>query len=268
MIRIFQIIVFSGTITLLTGCNAHQKDVPIWEQVKIGNLAPAHNAERPAARRLKTINFNVYIFDLPAENVGALEAVWQSLHTKPLQFNDYEAFGANSFSAGFGQLPIWNEIADLLRAAGAKKAETITLLLSDGRADNIAIAGLAGEQTIFYISTAGSMEGVTVEPGALALRIKAEKIPSERGVCNVHIVPVSSPLIKTPFLQPNADAKSGEFHFTSAGFRLKISPGEFFLLGPQKYISNQITLGGLLFSKPGRKPAVRIFLFICTGIND
>ncbi|RKY25140.1 MAG: hypothetical protein DRP62_02005 [Planctomycetota bacterium] len=268
MICVLRIIAFSCTITLLAGCNGTEKDVPIWEHVKISDLATAHTAEHPGSQSLKTINFDVYIFELPVENIGALDGIWRTLYTKPLRFNDYDAFCANSFSVGFGQLPIWNEIADLLRTAGAKKAETVTLLLSDGLANDIAIAGLADEQTIFYISTAGSMEGATVGPGTVALRIKAEKIPGARGVCNVHLVPVSLPLRKTSLTQANASIKSGEFHFTSAGFRLKMGPGDFFLFGPGKYINNQITLGGSLFNKPGRKPAVRVFMFICTGIND
>ena len=268
MIHVLRIMVFSCTITLLAGCSASKKDVPIWEHVKISDLATAHTAEHPGSQLLKTINFDVYIFELPAGSISVLDDVWPMLHKKQLRFNDYDAFCANSFSVGFGQLQIWNEIADLLRTAGAKKAETVTLLLSDGRADDIVIAGLAGEQTIFYISTAGSMEGATVGPGTFALRIKAEKIPAARGVCNVHLVPVSLPLVKTSLTQSDAHIKSGEFRFTSAGFRLKMGPGDFFLLGPGKYISNQITLGGSLFNKPGRKPAVRVFMFICTRVTD
>jgi hypothetical protein len=231
-------------------------------------LAPSHNTKHPAAQLLKTINFNIYIFEIPAENISVLDSVWQSLYTKPLQFNNYEAFGANSFSVGFGQLQMWNKIADLLRTAGAEKAETVALLLSDGQADDIVITGLASEQSIFYISTAGSVEGTTSGPGILALRIKADKIPGARGVCNVYVLPVSSPLTKSPIPQLSTGAEYGEFHFTSAGFRLKMSPNDFFLLGPEKYISNQITLGGLLFNVPGRKPVARMFLFICTRIND
>ena len=59
-------------------------------------------------------------------------------------------------------------------------------------------------------------------------------------------------------------------------------PDDLVFLGPKEYISDQIALGGLFFSNPEgslflgttehkvpeRKPAVRIFLLVCTGVND
>lgn len=267
MIRFFQIAVFSCLALLLTGCNAPEESEPIWEQVKITDIAPAHNGKQPDSQLLKTINFNVYIFEMPAENISTLNDVWQMLYTKPLRFNDYDAFVANSFSVGFGEAQMWDKIADLLRAAGAKQVKTVSLLLLDGQASDLAIAGLGNKQTIFYISTDGSMEGATIGPGNLALRIKAEKIPGLRGVCNVDVQPVFSLPVRSSIPQLAAREKLGEFLFDAAGFRLKMSPGNFVFLGPEKYSSDQITLGSLFFSRPGPRPVVRTFLFVCTRIN-
>ena len=268
MTRVFQIAVLSCAGFLLIGCNGPEKTDALWERVKITDIAPSHSDKQAGPQLLKTIDFGIYIFEIPAENVSALDDAWQALHTKPLRFNDYDAFCANSFVVGFGQVQMWNKIADLLRVAGSRKVETVSLLLSDGQAQHIDITGLDSEQTIFYISTGGSMEGVTVGPGELALGIKAEKIPGSRGVCNVDAQPVFSSPIRSSIPQLAARAKSDDFFFTSAGFKLKMSPGDFVLLGPGKYISNQITLGGLFFSRPGRWPVVRVYLIVCTGISD
>jgi hypothetical protein len=57
-----------------------------------------------------------------------------------------------------------------------------------------------------------------------------------------------------------------------------MGPGDFILLGPKEYVNDQTALGGLFFSNPEgsfffsetertpfeRKPAVRIFLLVCT----
>jgi hypothetical protein len=57
-----------------------------------------------------------------------------------------------------------------------------------------------------------------------------------------------------------------------------MGPGDFILLGPKEYVSDQTALGGLFFSNPEgsfffsetertpleRKPAVRLFLLVCT----
>jgi hypothetical protein len=203
---------------------------------------------------------------MPAEDVNVLNYVQQMLYTKPLQFNDREALKANSFSAGFGQIEMWNTIANVLREAGCKHVETVSLLLPDGETNDFTITRLGREQTIFYTSSSGSLEGVTIGPGKLALRIKVEKIPGSRGVCNVSATPVFTPPTLIPQLAGRA--KSNEFFFTSAGFYLKMSPGDFVLLGPEKYIDNQITLGSLFFSNPKPKPTIRMFLLICTRIID
>jgi len=284
--------VASCVATLLTGCNApetsgvaarglvpdvvSEKGRPIWKDTKITDLAASGGGKRPVGQSLMTIDFCVYIFEIPAENISALDDVWQMLHTKPLRFNDYDAFGANSFLVGFGQIQMWNEIRDLLLAAGGKKIETVSLLLSDGQADDLTIAGLDNERTIFYISNAGSMEGLTIGPGKLVLRLKAEKIPGSRGVCNVDVLPVFPSPIKSPVPQLAAREKADEFLFTSAGFGLKMSPGDFIFLGPEKYVSHQITLDSLFFSRPppatsggrpGRRPVIRTYLLVCTKIS-
>jgi len=281
MIRVFQIVVLACLAFCLTGCGAPEKGEPIWQQFKIGDLAPSHSGKRPGGQLLKTANFNVYLFEIPAENIIALNDIWRMLYSKPLQFNNYDAFKANSFLVGFGQAQMWSKIIDLLLAADGKGTERVSLLLPDGRANGLPIARLDNEQTVFYISTEGSMEGASIGPGELTLRMKAEKIPGSKGVCQVSILPVFSPPIMGPIPELVYRAKAGEFPFTSAGFGLKMSPGDLVVLGPEKYIDHQITLGSLFFSRPEgslffsrterkppeRKPAVRIFLLLCTAIN-
>jgi hypothetical protein len=282
MIRAFQIAVLACLPFCLTGCGGPEEKEPIWKQLKIGDLAPSHSGKGPDGQLLKTINFNIYIFEIPAENISALDDVWQMLYPKPLRYNNYDAFKANSFLVGFGQAQMWSKIIDLLLAADGKGTKRVSLLLPDGRANDLPIARLDKEQTISYISSGGSMERATVGPGMVALRLKAVKIPGSKGVCQVSILPVFSPPTRGPIPELVYRAKAGEFPFSSVGFGLKMSPGELVVLGPEKYDSSQITLGSLFFSRPEgnlffsrtgrkppeRKPAVRIFLLLCTGIND
>lgn len=260
--------VFLCTAALLTGCKASVKEKPVQEYLKLSDLAPPSGTKNVADRRLKTINLDIHTFEMPAKNISALNDTWQILYTKPLQFNDIDAFKANSFVAGFGQIRMWNAIGNVLNDAGCKHIETASLLLPDGETSNFTIIRLTRETTVFYTSSTGSLEGVTVGPGNLSLRIKVEKIPGSRGVCKVNALPVFPSLITGPIPQLNEHAKVNEFLFTSTGFNLKMSPGDFVLLGPDKYISHQITLGSLLFSKPKPIPTIRIFLLVCTGIID
>ena len=268
MIRLFQIAVLGCFGLALTGCDSPEKSEPSLQNIKIRDLAPSDSNKQPGRQLLKTINFDVYVFEIPAGNISALDDVWQMLYARPLKFNDYEAFSANSFLVGFGQIQMWNKIRDLLLTANSRKIETVSLLLPDGQTDDLAIAELDNEKTIFYTSTKGSMEGVTLGPGELALRIKAEKIPGERGVCKMSALPVFPSPITSPIRQIEDFAKSGEFLFTPVGFELKMSPGDFVFLGPSRYVSDQITLSSLFFSKPERRAVVRTYLILCTRISD
>ncbi|MHC4458462.1 MAG: hypothetical protein ACYS0I_15525 [Planctomycetota bacterium] len=267
MIRIVKIVGLVCLVLLLACCNGTKESDAIWKDVKITDLVPTHGGQQPDTQLLKTANFGVYIVELPVENISVLADIRQFMHTRPLQFTDYDAFGANSFSAGFGQIHMWDAIRNLLTSADATTIETISVLLPDGQADDVRIAILDTEKTIFYISTDGSVEGITIGPGKIALRITTEKIPGSRGVCNVNIQPVFSPPFSDPIQKLAAPKKSGQFTFTPAGLKSKMGPGDFILLAPKQYIDNQMTLAGLFFSGTGRRATVRVYLLICSMIN-
>ena len=280
MIRIFQIAFLTSLSLLLTGCRSPAEEA-IWERIKITDLVPSDGVEQVNGQRLKTINFNVYIFEIPSDNIGTLEEIWPMVYAQPLQFNNFEAFSANSFLAGFGQIPMWRRISDLLRSADGIQVGTVSLLLPDGRSNDVAVAVLDKEQAIFYFSEKRSMNKAKFEPGQFGLRIQAEKIAGSRGVCSVSVLPVFSLLKRSSLPLLSRREKAGEILFTATGFSLKMSPGDFVLVGPEKYNNSLTTLGGLFFSKPEgslffnelerklpeHKPALRLFLLVCTGIN-
>lgn len=280
MNRWFQIALLSGLVIFSSGCNG-AKEKPIWEQVKIGEIAAKRGEKEPGIRPLKTINFNVHIFEMPAENAGKLRDIRRALYTRPLIFNNHDIFKANLFSVRFGQVKEWDKIRDLLVAAGCERILKVTLLLSDGQPNDLIITGFDDKRTITYIANDGTKDEAEIGPGVIVLRIRADKITGSRGVCKVVAHPV--------FTQPRMPAepqladkvKAREVGFTSAAFGLKMSPNDFVLLSPEKYISDLTILPGLFFTTPQgtvffdeskpkppeRKPSVRVFLIVCTGLN-
>jgi hypothetical protein len=265
MVRFSQILSCIGVVLISTGCTA-KKEKPIWEYVKIGELAPA--TRDMGSQSLGSLDFDVHIMDIPASNIKVLDEVWPMLQTRQLSFSNYEAFKANSFVAGLGQVPMWDTIRKLLISAGAKKLKTVSLLIPDEHFDEIPVAELNKRQTIFYVSGAGSMEGVDIGPGEVVLRIKAGKTPNMRGVCEV----VAEPQYLPPGSDLGTKAKISnelkELVFSSAGFNLKMSPSDFVFLGPSEYVKYQISLGGLFFSRNQPKEIVRIYLIVCTRVNE
>ena len=262
----------------LIGCTAPEEE-PIWKNIKIGDLAPRQDGKPPSSQLIETINFDLHIFEIPTENIDKLDETRKNLYTRPLRFNSLYAFGANSFSVHFGQIRMLDEIYNLLLAANGKILTKVSLMLADGQPESIAITGLDGPRTIFFTSTYGSKEGANVGPGILALRLKTQKIPGLRGVCDVTAYPVySPPMIKSTIPLLNVRTQRREFPFSPAAFGLRMGPGDFILLGPKEYVSDQTALGGLFFSNPEGsfffseterttfkpKPAVRLFLLVCT----
>lgn len=282
MTRLLEIAVFISVVLELAGCNVPQKSKPVWEQAKICDLAPAHGAEQPKEQLLKTINFKVYVFEVPAENISELDNVWRLLpssasaktrktgppYVERLRFDNYDAFSANSFVAATGQIQMQNNIFALLRDAQSKTAEIVSLLLFDGQAQTIDITRLNDEQTVFYATAKGKTEGVTIGPGMLNLQIKAEKIPGLKNMCNVSLQPIFSPPKISPILQLADHVKAKEFPFTCCRFRSRMSPGEFIFLGPEKYTDHQTTLEALFFNRGEREPVIKTFLLLCASIND
>jgi len=281
MIRAFQIAFLSCLGFYMVGCRSSEQSEPKPEQIKIGDIAPSRSDQQPATDLLNTVNFDVYIFEIPAENISKLNDAWQILYLKPLLFTNYNAFRANSFMVRFGQMQIWQRVNDLLRAADGQKIATVSLLLPDGQTNDLIVTELNSKQSISFIAANGSGQGATIGPGNLVLRIKAEKIPEARGVCKLIAYPVFTVPIISSIPELVARAKLREFVFFSAAFGLKMGPGDFVVLAPERYISDQSTLGGLFFSKPEGslffspadprksepKPTAKIFLLVCSRIN-
>lgn len=265
----------------LSGCNQPKDNPPIWEEVKISDLVPTENGKPKFPQKVKTINLDVHIFEVPAENIDKLDKIRKKLYVRPLRLRDYGAFYANSFWIRFGYQRMWNEVYEMLLNADGQRLTRISLMLPDAWPETVTITGSDRPQSIVYTAINGSKEVANVGPGILGLRIRAKAIPTSPGECSVTAYPVFTPPVKSTIPELNAQVKRREFPFTFAAFGLNMRPGQFVVLAPTKYVEDQTTLGGLFFSNPQgtlflgkdntnspeRKPAVRVFLLICTRID-
>jgi hypothetical protein len=281
-------LVLSFLLVWLPGCNESEEKDPLLQDIKLRDLAPSQGPDASGVQLLETVNFNVYVFEIPAPKVNELSAVWQMLGGERVKLRHREAFGANSFLVGFGQGSMLRGVTALLDGADARRVQTVSLLLPDGQSGDLSVARLPRGQTVFFTSPEGSVEGRAVGPGELALRIRADRIPRLRGICDLHADGVYSAPAPGSVPQLAARAKSEEFVFGSVGFGLIMAPGDFFLLGPERYVEDQMTLGSYFFSRPGPTsgkmlwvpplsstqklrpyfgPVARAYMVVCTGIN-
>ena len=275
------ICLLSSVFVFLSGCSEATKEPPVWEKVKISDLAPYEGGQPRPSQKIKTINLDVHVFEIPAENIDELDKIRKKLYIRPLRLRDYGAFHANAFWIRFGRRRMWNDIYQMLLDADGQRVTRISLMLPDAWPETFTITALDRPRSISYIAVNGSEEAAHVGPGVLALRVKAKSIPTSPGECSVTAYPVFTPPVKSSIPELDAQVKRREFPFTVAAFGLNMRPGHFIVLAPTEYVDNQTTLGGLFFSNPQgslffregqsnppeRKPAVRVCLLLCTRID-
>jgi len=238
MIRTFQIAFVACMTFCLIGCKAPEQTDPTLEQIKIADIAPDRKGKMAptpmdigvGAESIKTINFDVYIYEMPAESISQLDALWQALDTKPLRFNSYKAFKGNLFRVGLGRIQMASRIHDLLGAAGGQKMLTVSLLLPPDQTNDLTVVELGRKQTVSYISANRTKEGTAIGPGIIALRVKAERIPESRGACKFVAYPVFTVPLAAPTPELAARRKAREFVFAFAAFGLRMSRGDFVVL--------------------------------------
>jgi hypothetical protein len=271
-----------GTVLGLAGCKPSPKPPdPVWQGEKLGSLAPPPRDRLPPAQFLVTATLDIRILELPADNVDKLEAVWRSLVANPIRLTSYNAFSENSFRILFGKIALLDRIMALLTEAEAQQVTTMALSVTNDPPADLPIAEIPIARPIVFVGTDLSKQTVNVGPGILALRFVAEPNPWVRGVRKIigypaYKVPTSGAI---PELQAQAERR--QFYFAAAAFACEMRPGDLLVLGPERYTGERATLGGLFFNKPdetlffnpnkpkppARRPAVRVYIVVCTGVN-
>lgn len=240
-------LVLTVLVIIITGCAEQQKDPDsaLLQGVKISDLQPSF-----VPQLQPKILFRMYTFDIPAENISFVEDMFKILQTSSMRFVNYDAFRANGFAAGFGQIVIWDELGDKLRKANALGRGTNALTISSDVDDNIDVAGIGQKYTLFYVGTDGTVAGVGLAAGRIAWNIKAQPIAGQRGSAQVWIQPVFKSYKDERIAKLIGKKLSSQIDFESSGFQLVMGEGDFILMGPGQYDS-QLSLDDLSLNLQG-----------------
>jgi hypothetical protein len=236
-------------------------EAPVWENVKYKDLARAKHA--PQSVLEAPLQFNMYIFALPANNFSSVKDVWTTLSTKPIRFMSKDSFGENGFAAGIGKTTQWEPIAKELRAARSKNLKTTDLVMFPGDQEYVSLSKLDAEKNIFYRTQDNQISGATLGPGETLLRLTAVTLPDVRGVCKLTI----EPMFKNAAKSPIAPADANDLAFTSATFSVRMSPGDFILFGPVNFSPQDMTLSSIFFSSPDPL-TMQIYMIVCAGVSN
>ena len=205
---------------------------------------------------------------MPAEHNDVLGDISSILYTQPIQFNNYNSFSDNLFSAGFGRAGQWQEVAEILRESSTKRIELISLIINAGQSEDIMVARLPAKKTIFYKSADGTVQNRVLGPGRIALGIKVETVPGSKGLCGVYFQPLFASPASSKIPQLDARLRENDFAFNHLNFNLRMAPGDLLFLGPEKFVDNQVTLASYFFRRGDVEPVVRMYLIVCTSIKN
>lgn len=268
-----------------TGCETpprQEQEEQIWERIKLRDLAPPGQDEAPRARLLASVHMDVHVIELPSENIEQLDDVWEILSAQSIRMNSYTAFTKNSFRVLYGRVEIWPQILTTLAQAGGKKAAVNSLVLADNETSDLPIAEIPSRRMVSFVGMDLSPQTVNLGPGLLVLRLRPEPLPWGNGARKIIAYPTFTLALTSAISELQERAKKHEFYFAPAACAAPMGPGDLLVLGPDKYTGEQISLGGLFFNDlagslfpdpegrqpPRRKPAVRVYVLICTAIQD
>ena len=283
MRRLLPILVLAFWLIAAAGCKSPPEEREnVWEQAKIGDLAPVTKDGPAKVKFMAAAHMDVHILDLPADNVDELDKLWEVLSAKPVRMNSYNAFTQNGFRVKFGHTDNWLQIESLLAEAGAQRAATTSLMLAENEPTDLPVAHFSHGRRISFISSNLSEEVVNVGPGALVLRLTCEAMPWARGVRKVIAYPSYTLPVTSAISELESRIQKHEFPFASAAFATQMGPGDLLVLAPDRYVNERVSLGGLFFNQPGtclffnaatrkppqRKPAVRVLVLVCTHVRS
>jgi len=271
-----------GLVLGVTGCRSDSKRSSlIWQGEKIGEIAPPPQDRTAPPQYLTTVSLDVHVLEMPADNVEQLKAVWQILSATPIRLSSYNAFSDNSFRLLYGKTEVWPKIQSLLTDADAQPVTTVSLTIADNDMTDLPVTELPLARPITFVATNLSKQTAHVGAGVLALRLVAQPIPWARGVRKIIGFPAYTLPTSGAIPQLQAQVLRREFYFDAAAFACQMGPGDLLVLGPETYTGERSTLGGLFFNTPGealffnvnkpkppqRRPAVRVYVLICTQVS-
>jgi hypothetical protein len=279
MIRLLKILFVCSAIMLPAGCTETQKG-PNMKGIKIGDLAPAGRRVQPKV--LHTTNIEVINYELPAENIASLDGIWRMLDPGSLRYSDSNSFAANGLRAAMGEFATFNKVSEILKSANATKLPVTSLLMSDNQPELLRITRMPNKTIIPYIGRQGAVKNAEVGPGIIGLQILAGQIISSsmsprtdrtsssavsiRQLASIRVTPAI--LAETEGVAPALAERirESDLQINSAGISAIMKPGDFVMLCPREYKPNEITAADRFFTKPGPKPAIRVFLLVCVSI--
>lgn len=276
------------------GCSEPQQTparIPI-KDIKVGDLEPTDPVHLP-----RQIHFRIFSFEVPIDKTSMLQQGFSQFDTGQLRFAEAAAFQANGFLAGFGTRENGNKLSILLEKVQARRKAPRNLLVYDDAGDDFSVTMVNSKEEVSWKGAGGKVAKAVFSAGRFAWMLKAAPVPNIRGVAEVRILPVYR--MGRDNLLSHLARMSSYTPFDVGAFELRMSPGDFVLLGSrggpqapgkpaaagdQPEAANQpkawdipteadeqpleLTLNRLLFYPPEKPWVINLYMILCAGVGD
>jgi len=264
-------------MTVFAGCKQQIQEPPIWEQVKIDDLASAPSPDQ-GAPTLNALNIEVHVYSIPAQNLKKTKDLWEPLRLKGLRYKNQQAFEANGFRAARARITAWDTLASALSRVQAQKLRTVSFLLSQGYDGDLPLVNLNVPQDVTFTGIDETAQHILIGPGTIAWRLRVEGVRASPKETRLTAYPVFKLAGVRPMRYQTSLTEASQIAFQSAAFTVRMGYGDLIVLGPEESLGDASSLGGMFFgipyhvflgldeNEPVRScPAVRVFVLTCSG---
>ena len=174
---------------VLVGCQQQTPEPPIWEQVKISDLASDQSPEGDKTK-LHALNLQVHVYCVPENNVEKMKDVWGMFRLRGPRYKNPEAFRENGFRVARGRITVWDTLALALARVQAQKERTVSFLLSPGFDSDLPLVNLSTARDISFTGVEEPKQRLRIGPGTLAWRLRVEEVGANLGQARLTAYPV------------------------------------------------------------------------------
>jgi len=259
---LFNILSWLVIFVLFSGCsdesaNSKHSLSSVRQDIKAGELLPRQQFDR---RDNLNVRLQIYTFYISEEGYAELSEVFDKAGQLGFEYSDEKDFIANGLVTTGGDMLAWNFLSKVLTKEQAKVASHMSLQTLEGMSEDVFISRLEAPSNVHY-SSGGVVSGLSLVPGEFVLRLKPEPLIGLRRATRLDIETV----YKTSIAERG---KFGEFVFEAVDCRVRLSPGQFILMGPRVWKADYDFLGDKMFFPERSVSAVHFCVIVCDSILE
>lgn len=241
-------LLLASLMLLPAGCNT--KNDPNQEIKDVGSkifTGTKKSSDGSIKKFVDMVKIRVGTIEVPAGSASRSGKLWNYLDEEPVALKS-SVLGLNGFRVGLGIEETWPEVMRALKELTAKTVKMTDIQTAPGQPAPVVVQEKRPVQTIFSYTDKGFLKGSDYPPGDNLLLL----CPTINEYDRDSVLLTIQPQIRTTRHYRLPTTKDGYttlvrrpkiFDFTSMTFSLKVSKGDFLIIGPGAQSSRPSSMG-------------------------